>query len=95
MLQGFFTDFIKLHPNLIEVFDLDNFEKIEKDSTIELDSVLKLLSSQSESMRELRLGIESHYNERFTVPLLRELKRISSLKKLRIKFNSIALEQIF
>jgi hypothetical protein len=95
MLQGFFIDFINLHPNRIEVFDLDNFEEIEKDSTIELDSVLKLLYSQSASLRELRLGIDSHYNERFTVPLLRELKRMSSLKKLRIKFDSIALEQIF
>jgi hypothetical protein len=31
MLQGFFTDFTNLHPNRIEVFDLDNFERIEKD----------------------------------------------------------------
>ena len=53
------------------------------------------MSSQSESLRELRLGIDSHYNERFTVPLLRELKRMPSLKKLRIKFDSITLEQIF
>ena len=45
MLQGFFADFINLHPNRIEVFDLDYFERIEKDSTIELDSVLKVLSS--------------------------------------------------
>jgi glutathionyl-hydroquinone reductase len=95
MLQGFFTDFTNLHPNRIEVFDLDNFERIEKDSTIELENVLKFLSSQSESLRELRLGIDSHYNERFTVPLLRELKRMQSLKKLRIKFDSITLEQIF
>lgn len=60
------------YSNRLKCIDFDIYEMIEKDGE-ELGIFMKFISSQVQSLRRLRLGIDSKYNDRFTVPIIRKL----------------------